>query len=69
MPQKSSIRFHFLSRTVIDEPRIFRVERRRPDQNVYYVKLTGPGDVDQQIRQWLEVSMEYGEQRGREPKD
>ncbi|HVT13163.1 MAG TPA: hypothetical protein VHE55_12940 [Fimbriimonadaceae bacterium] len=64
-PTKTAIRFHFLSRTVIEHPRIFKVESLAPDQHVCYVKLARPEDVDEQIRQWLVLSTEYGEQRNR----
>lgn len=65
IPQVNSLRFTFLSRTVIEHPRIVKVESFAPDQHVHTVRLTSPCDVDHQIREWLSVSIEYGEQRNR----
>jgi hypothetical protein len=62
-PMKSHIRFHFLSRTIIRHVRIIKVETFAKDQHVHYVKLERPEDVDGQIREWLKVSTEYGEQK------
>jgi len=65
-PNKSYFRWHFLSRTIIEHPRIVKVETYAKDQHLHVVKLASPGDVDEQIREWLRVSTEYGEQTGRQ---
>jgi|SRR5579862_6444702 len=65
MPYRSYLRFAFLSRRIIDHPRIVRVETYAPDQDCHHVKLASPNEVDSQIREWLAVSTEYGEQRNR----
>lgn len=62
-PAKGHFRFHFLSRRVISHPRIVRVDSYAKDQHDHSVKLIDPSDVDHQIREWLEISLEYGEQR------
>lgn len=64
-PQKSAIRFHFLARHIIEHQRIFKVEAYAHDQHLHLLKLRSPADVDEQLREWLKVSTEYGEQRGR----
>lgn len=64
-PFKSYLRFHFLSRAILAHPRIVKVETFAPDQHVHYVNLASPEEVDDQIREWLTVSTEYGEQRNR----
>ena len=67
VPFKSYLRFSFVARRVIEHPKIARVETYAPDQHVHYVKLSSPSEVDGIVREWLEVSTEYGEQRGRRP--
>jgi hypothetical protein len=62
-PMKSAFRFAFLSRKVIEHPRIFKVETFAPDQHVHYVMLRSPDEVDGQIKEWLKISTAYGEQR------
>lgn len=64
-PYKSYFRMHFLSRTVIDHPRIVKVDSYAKDQHDHAVRLESPAEVDGQVREWLQISTEYGEQRGR----
>ncbi len=64
-PFKSYFRFHFLARQPIEHSRIVRVDTYAKDQHDHSVKLFSPKDVDGQIREWLAISTEYGEQTGR----
>ena len=64
-PYKSYFRFHFLAREVFQHPRIVKVDSYAKDQHDHTVKLNSPADVDDQVRAWLEISMLYGEQKGR----
>ncbi|HWA82242.1 MAG TPA: DUF5655 domain-containing protein [Fimbriimonadaceae bacterium] len=64
-PAKSHFRFSFLSREVVEHPRIMKIESFAPDQHGHTVRLSRPEDVDEQIKEWLRLSTEYGEQRNR----
>ena len=67
-PMKDRLRFHFIARAPIEHPRIFKIETFAPDQHGLSVYLHKPEEVDEQIREWLKVSTQYGEQTGRRPR-
>ncbi len=64
-PKKSYFLMGFLARKPVEHPRIEKVETFAEDQHLHYVRLTAPEDVDSQVREWLRLSTEYGEQKNR----
>jgi len=59
---KDGVLFHIWLKHEISSPRFIRVELLKPSNYVYYFRVADPGELDDQVLEWLKLGYKVGMQ-------
>lgn len=61
-PRKSHLIVHFVLPRLIESDRFHKIETYTPTCHAHYMRVSELGDLDADVRQWLKLAYEVGEQ-------